>query len=230
MRNAVMALMVATMTPAVAIKDKDNQGRWEKRVETVDGPARFVLSLPGVLEPDEEEEPGFSWSSRERSIREIHRLLEEQDFANAEEANQFLARALAEGLPRREPETPREQAEELLEQASRARGRRVVLLARQALEVWPDCADAYSLLASRAPDPEAAVDLYLRALAAAERAMEPGIFEEAGSFWLLIETRPYMRALSGLAEALIALERLAEAAKQFKEMLRLNPNDNQGAR
>jgi tetratricopeptide (TPR) repeat protein len=214
---------------ATAEEDLD-AGRWEKRVETVDGPVRFVLSLPGVLEPDEEDEPGFSWSSRERSMREISRLLEEQEFANVEEANQFLARVLEEGLPRREPETPREQAEDLLERASRARGRRAVVLARQALEVWPDCADAYSLLASRAPDPEAAVDLYLQALAAAERAMEPGIFEQAGSFWGLIETRPFMRALSGLAEAFIALGRLGEAAKQFKEMLRLNPNDNQGAR
>jgi Tetratricopeptide repeat len=39
-----------------------------------------------------------------------------------------------------------------------------------------------------------------------------------------------MRALSGLAEGLVALGNLGEAAKQFKEMLRLNPNDNQGAR
>ncbi len=214
---------------ATAEEDLD-AGRWEKRVETVDGPVRFVLSLPGVLEPDEEEEPAFSWSFAERSMREITQLTEEQEFANVEEANQFLARILAEGLPRRAPETPREQAEDLFVRASRARGRRAVVLARQALELWPDCADAYSLLASRAPDPEAAVDLYLQALTAAERAMEPGIFEQVGSFWGLIETRPYMRALSGLAEALVALERLGEAAKQFKEMLRLNPNDNQGAR
>ena len=214
---------------ATAEEDLD-AGRWEKRVETVDGPLRFVLSLPGVLEPEEEEESPFSRSSAERSMREISRLLEEQEFANVEEANQFLARALAEGLPRREPETPREQAEDLIERASRARGRRAVVLARQALEVWPDCADAYSLLASRAPTPEAAVDLYIQALAAAERAMKPGIFEQAGAFWGLIETRPYMRARSGLAEALIAQERLAQAAEHFQEMLRLNPNDNQGVR
>lgn len=214
---------------ATAEEDLD-AGRWEKRVDTAAGPVRFVLSLPGVLEPDEEEEPGFSWSFRERSIREITQLIEEQEFANVEEANQFLARTLAEGLPRRAPETPREQAEDLFVRASQARGRRAVVLTRQALELWPDCADAYSLLARRAPDPEAAVDLYLQALAAAERAMEPGIFEQVGSFWRLIETRPFMRALSGLAEALVALGRLGEAAKQFKEMLRLNPNDNQGAR
>lgn len=216
---------------AVTAEEDLDAGRWEKRVETADGPVRFVLSLPGVLEPDEEEEEAaFSWSFKERSIREINRLLEEQEFANVEEANQFLARTLAEGLPRRAPETPREQAEDLFARASQALGRRAVVLARQALELWPDCADAYSLLARRAPDPEAAVDLYLRALAAAEKTMEPGIFEQAGSFWGLIETRPYMRALSGLAEAYVALELLGEAAKQFKEMLRLNPNDNQGAR
>ena len=44
MRKAVLALMLLATTPAVAIKDKDNQGRWEKRVEN--GPDKEV---PGFL-------------------------------------------------------------------------------------------------------------------------------------------------------------------------------------
>ena len=44
MRKAVLALMLVATTPAVAIKDKDNQGRWEKRVEN--GPDKEV---PGFL-------------------------------------------------------------------------------------------------------------------------------------------------------------------------------------
>ncbi len=205
-------------------------GRWEKQVETVEGSVRFVLTLPGLLEPEDERElpPRIS---AERSMREITQLLEEQEFADIEEANRFLAHALAAGLPRREPETPSERAEDLLDRARRARGRRTLVLARQALGIWPDCADAYSLMASRAPDPEAALDLFTQAVAAAERALEPGIFEEeAGHFWGRIETRPYMRAREGLAQVLLVLGRLAEAAEHFQEMLRLNPNDNQGVR
>jgi hypothetical protein len=78
---------------------------------------------------------------------------------------------------------PQSRAEELLERAEQAWGRREVLLARQALEVWPDCADAYNLLARRAPDRESAARLYELGMAAGERAMGAEAFEEAGYFW-----------------------------------------------
>jgi tetratricopeptide (TPR) repeat protein len=98
-------------------------------------------------------------------------------------------------------------------------------------EIWPDCADAYNLLAARAPDPEAARELYAQAVATGKRALGSKVFqEEAGRFWGLVETRPYMRALEGLAVTLLELDHSAEAAESFQEMLRLNPNDNQGVR
>ena len=53
---------------------------------------------------------------------------------------------------------------------------------------------------------------------------------DAGHFWGIIETRPYMRACQGLAQVLWALGDLEGAAEQYQEMLRLNPNDNQGVR
>jgi tetratricopeptide (TPR) repeat protein len=179
--EGVLAALAAT-----AETDLD-AGRWEKQVETAEGPVSFILSLPELLEPAEAGES--------------------------------------------EPETPQEQAEDLLDQAYEARGRRVVLLARQALEVWPDCADAYILLASQAFDPQTALDLYEQAMAVGQRAVAPEVFEEqAGHFWGLLETRPYMRARQGLADSLADLGRLEEAAEHFREMLRLNPNDNQGVR
>lgn len=49
-------------------------------------------------------------------------------------------------------------------------------------------------------------------------------------FWGILETRPYMRALMGLAQTLVELGRVNEALAQFRELLRLNPNDNQGVR
>ena len=39
-----------------------------------------------------------------------------------------------------------------------------------------------------------------------------------------------MRAMSGLADTLRDLGRLDESARTYREMLRLNPNDNQGVR
>lgn len=108
-----------------------------------------------------------------------------------------------------------------------------MLLAREALEVWPDCAAAYTLLASRALDPESAGRFYELGVAAGERAIGPEAFAEAaeaGHFWGWLETRPYMRARQGLADNLAERKRFAEAAEHFREMLRLNPGDNQGVR
>ncbi len=105
-----------------------------------------------------------------------------------------------------------------------------MVLARQALEIWPDCADAYTLLALRAPGLESAARLYKLGMAAGERAMGPEVFAEAGRFWGLLETRPYLRALNGLANIRVEQGRFAAAVDHFREMVRLNPNDNQGAR
>lgn len=108
--------------------------------------------------------------------------------------------------------------------------RRRVELARQALQVSNDCADAYVLLAEEsAEEPEEAKKLYEEALRAGERALGEQTFtEEEGRFWGILETRPYMRARHGLALCLWMLGNEKEAAGHYRRMLELNPNDNQG--
>jgi tetratricopeptide (TPR) repeat protein len=79
--------------------------------------------------------------------------------------------------------------------------------------------------------PEVALDLYKRSMHAAELALGPDMAERyAGQFWAAPETRPYMRALRGLADVLLELEREDEAMAQLETMLRLNPADDQGVR
>jgi tetratricopeptide (TPR) repeat protein len=196
-------------TLATTSEEDLDAGRWEKRVSTAEGEARFVLSLPDLLAPAETA-PGPP---------------------NPLSALRFLEQSMRRS--EREPTdgpSLQDRAEDLLERAYQARGHRATLLARQALEVWPDCADAYNLLARRAPDPESRARLYELGMAAGERAIGPEAFEDAGHFWGLLETRPYMRARLGLAETLANQGRLGEAAEHFQEMLRLNPGDNQGVR
>ena len=124
------------------------------------------------------------------------------------------------------------QAQELMYEAFDARGARRAALAREALAISPDCADAYLLLAEEtASSVEEARELLERGVAAGERALGRKSFEEdVGHFWGLIETRPYMRARAALAETLWALNRREEAVEHQRELLRLNPNDNQGVR
>lgn len=173
--------------------------------------------------------------SMEKLLADVGRLLEEQGFETIEEANAFLDELLASGgpPPARKPETPLEKAQALMYEAWGAESsRQRVRLARKALSISKDCADAYVLLAEEtARSPEEARDLYEAGVQAGERALGDEFFAtNAGAFWGILETRSYMRAREGLAMALWALGEHAEAIAHYQEMLRLNPNDNQGIR
>lgn len=126
---------------------------------------------------------------------------------------------------------PIERAQELAYEAMEAEGRLQIKLARQALAVSPDCADAWVVLGDAASTPEAARECYERGVAAGERAIGAEAFAElTGQFWGHLETRPYMRARLALADVLTSLGQEDEALGHFRELLRLNPNDNQGVR
>jgi tetratricopeptide (TPR) repeat protein len=131
-----------------------------------------------------------------------------------------------------DPNAPQARAQDLMYEAfEKHDSRRKTKLARQALELWPDCADAYVLLAEHARTRKEALELYQQGVAAGERALGPQCFrDDAGHFWGLLETRPYMRAREGLANALWTAGRRDEAVTHLQDMLRLNPNDNQGVR
>ena len=110
--------------------------------------------------------------------------------------------------------------------------KRAVTLAKKALKISPDCADAYVLLAQEtAQSPEEEITLYRQGVEAGERALGKEIFKNAvGFFWEIFETRPYMRARAGLAECLWDAGRREEAVGHYQDMLRLNRGDNQGNR
>lgn len=168
----------------------------------------------------------------EQQMAALGRLLEAQDFASLDEANAFIQRQLAAGQPlAAAPATPLEAAQELVYRALEATGPRRLRLAREALALSPDCADAYVLLAEATRAPQEARDLYVQAVRAGERALGPAALQQdVGHFWGILETRPYMRARQGLAEVLWALGEHQEAIRHLRELLRLNPGDNQGLR
>jgi tetratricopeptide (TPR) repeat protein len=131
-----------------------------------------------------------------------------------------------------EPDTPLGRAQQvLLDAYQEPDEQRRVRLAQEALAVCPDCADAYVLLAEHAASRKEALRLYEQGLAAGERALGPEPFRTGvGHFWGVLETRPYMRARLGLAHSLWTAGRRDEAVRHLGDMLRLNPNDDQGVR
>lgn len=109
--------------------------------------------------------------------------------------------------------------------------RQKVALAKKALGISPDCADAYVILADSTANIGEAAALFREGVKAGERAIGKEGFEKfAGHFWGVLETRPYMRARSGLAECLWEGGQREESVEHYKDMLRLNPGDNQGLR
>ncbi len=129
-------------------------------------------------------------------------------------------------------ETPLTRAQDIVQRAFEVTDpRKRASLAKQALDLSHDFADAYVLLGEQATTRKEALELYQQALAAGERAIGPDAFQQSvGHFWGLLETRPYMRAREGLAHTLWTLGRREEAAEHLQDMLRLNPGDNQGVR
>jgi tetratricopeptide (TPR) repeat protein len=115
-------------------------------------------------------------------------------------------------------------------QAMSAQGRYRTHLARRALALSRDCADAWAVLAAGARDRASVIPLLREAVAAGERALGPKVLEHAGHFWGLVETRPYMRARFSLAEELDLEEQFDEAIAHYRDLIRLNPGDNQGVR
>lgn len=135
-----------------------------------------------------------------------------------------------DGVP---SDAPLDRAQELIYQAwDIPNPAKRIALAKQALSICADCADAYMLQAEELPHTlEQQMELYEQAVAAGERALGADTFKDSvGHFWGLHETRPYMRARLQLALTLYDFGDRMLAIDHLQDMLRLNPNDNQGLR
>src|SRR5260370_13445095 len=104
--------------------------------------------------------PTFDRRRMEQQLAAVTRLLQERDFASIEEANAFLQQMMtAGGLLPAQPETPLEEAQELIYQALETSGKRREQLARRALAISAHCAKACGLLSRAASDPPEAPHL-----------------------------------------------------------------------
>ena len=168
----------------------------------------------------------------ERSLAKLMQELDKQDFENVDQLNEFMKTMQGKSLDDLpESTTDKGRSQDLVLQAydeTPAKGKKLI---KQALELDPNNADAYNYLASVETDVDKALALYRQAVEAGERALgEEFIQENKGHFWGLFETRPYMRAKSGVAGCLYAKNRVNATIEVYREMIELNPSDNQGVR
>ncbi len=163
----------------------------------------------------------------------IGRHLDRSNYASVEEAQAEIERRFLNTAVEElefKPETPLEEAQDLCYRAFDSAGRRRLLLARQALATCPECADAHVILAERSIDPQDALKHYTLGVEAGERSLgRETLKKQAGHFWGIVPTRPYMRARFGLAQCLERLDKLQEAASHYQDLLRLDPQDHLGS-
>jgi len=104
-------------------------------------------------------------------------------------------------------------------------------LARKALKLDKYAIDAYNVLAFHASDDEEWKNYYKKAIDLFHETHDEDYFEEfTGSFWRHMETRPFMRAMEGLANALNFTGNEKEAADLYEYMLELDSRDHQYVR
>lgn len=169
----------------------------------------------------------------EKYMAEMAKHLESKNFASVEEANAYLqtfaGKKIGTGIEKRK--TNKDKAFDLIIEAEGAPSDRGTKLAQKALELDPECVDAYNYLANIADSLENAMQLFKKGMTIGRQALGEDYFaENTGYFWGLHETRPYMRAKEGYARTLAISERHSEAIAEYREMLVLNPADNQGIR
>jgi tetratricopeptide (TPR) repeat protein len=124
------------------------------------------------------------------------------------------------------------EAQDLVDQAWETPSRKKrMALAKKALTISSNCADAYVVLAQATATLDEALELHRKGVEAGQRALGKRTFaEDVGYFWGILETRPYMRARAGLAYCLWRSKQHEEALEHYRELLRLNRKDNQGIR
>lgn len=130
--------------------------------------------------------------------------------------------------------TPLDDAYEILEEAQNARNEKeAIKLAKKAYEKSLECFDAILFQCDLEENGIKRMKLLEGGLEVEKnRLIKEKYFdkENIGHFYGIFETRPYIRGLVVKAEYLLEEGKLRQAESICKEVLRLNENDNMGAR
>ncbi|MDD4961916.1 MAG: hypothetical protein PHX07_06730 [Candidatus Marinimicrobia bacterium] len=169
----------------------------------------------------------------EKMMADLHRMLESQDFKSEKDMKKFLDGILGKPIPSMPAEalTPEERAQDLVFEAYDLEFPEGKEKIKEALDLDPDCIEAYEYLGSAESSPEIAMVFFEKGISIGEKKFEgKHLKENIGHFWGLRETRPYMRCLQFQSECLYAIGKTEECIRILEKMIKLNPNDNQGIR
>ncbi len=166
----------------------------------------------------------------------LQEFLKNNNIKNIDEANEKLQEFI-EMYNNGEIEyknTPLDDAYEILEEAQNARNKKeAIKLAKKAYEKSPECFDAILFQCDLEENGIKKMKLLGAGLENEKnRLTKEKYFDQKniGHFYGIFETRPYIRGLVVKAEYLLEEGKLRQAESICREVLRLNENDNMGAR
>jgi tetratricopeptide (TPR) repeat protein len=170
---------------------------------------------------------------QDKVFQDLQRILESQDFKSEDDVRKFMDGLMGKPIPSfpKESLTIKEQAQDLIFEAVELPDDDGYQLALKALQMDPDCIEGYEYLGTLEPIIETAILYYKNGIEIGKRIFAKTNFKDGiGNFWMIHETRPFMRCMQAYADCLKNMDRFHEAVSVYEEMLRLNPNDNQGVR
>lgn len=169
----------------------------------------------------------------EKLMTDLHRLLETREFKNEKELSEFMQGLIGKEIPSfpKDVLNVKEQAQDLVYEAYNLTPTKAKAKINQALQLDPNCIEAYEFLGATHNSLIKACE-YLEKGIAIGRKQFGGKYlkENRGFFWVLHETRPFMRCLQLYSECLYEMNRIHDSVSILEEMIVLNPNDNQGIR
>jgi tetratricopeptide (TPR) repeat protein len=170
---------------------------------------------------------------QDKVFQDLQRILESQNFKSEDEVRKFMDGLMGKPIPSfpKESLTIKEQAQDLIFEAIEQSEDKGYQLALKALRMDPDCIEAYEYLGALEPIPETAILYYKNGIEIGKRIFAKTHFKDSiGNFWMIHETRPFMRCMQAYADCFKDMGRYRDVVSVFEEMINLNPNDNQGVR
>ena len=171
----------------------------------------------------------------EAAIRALNAWLDQhEDEIKDDDVDELLQQFLEE-YNAGEYEQDKDQAYDLFDQAmEQENAQEAKKLLQQAIELNPDLLDAKTELVSlQYDDPIDRIHQWTNLLnEEKEKLKANGYFEEEnqGEFWMIFETRPYMRTLYTLARQYLDMHSYTMAIGILQDLIELDENDHLGAR
>ena len=205
------------------------------------GSAKTPNPQAGEKSPVPDHNPIEAKRESERMMRAIQQALTSQNFESTEDMTKFMnenfvGRPMSEIIGNLEEDEPQDDLghaqrlmDDLSDDAPPSQARRI---ARQALALSPGCLDAWLTLALTEKQTTAATKALLNGIEHGRKRFADLIssVDEKSGLWGWVDARPLMRLYHQLALIQETTDQEEEALATYKEMLRLNPSDNQGIR